>query len=260
MSNDENPYIVGYKMPPKDSRFAPGKSGNPTGRPKGKKHQTHVLLDCDDPFIREGNRLVEVTENGKRALMTVSEINNRALHNAAMKGSVRAQIYVASRRQEWFKNLNVQRLELFEMACEYKKVWKPEFLRCEASGLAPPAILPHPDDVLIDYATGDVRFVGPNNEADRARWERNEEERRFWLDQISEAEQIASRSQRDARTQARRITLLKFSYKLCCAACPDEATRRGPLYDGGEWYFTEMTRREKAMLKEQRCLNRSKRA
>ena len=42
-------YEVGYGKPPKSKRFKPGASGNPKGRPKGKKSRhnsadTHALM------------------------------------------------------------------------------------------------------------------------------------------------------------------------------------------------------------------------
>lgn len=34
MSDDDKPYEVGYRKPPKHGRFQKGQSGNPRGRPK----------------------------------------------------------------------------------------------------------------------------------------------------------------------------------------------------------------------------------
>lgn len=36
-AEDDQPYEVGYGKPPRQSRFQPGKSGNPKGRPKNAK-------------------------------------------------------------------------------------------------------------------------------------------------------------------------------------------------------------------------------
>jgi hypothetical protein len=48
-----------------------------------------------------------------------------------------------------------------ERAYEYKEKHLPLFEKNEREGLEPPEIYPHPDDVLIDKATGEVRIDGP---------------------------------------------------------------------------------------------------
>ncbi len=53
MSDDERPadqtstggYDVGYRKPPKHTRFKPGQSGNPRGRPKGTKNLKTDLIE-----------------------------------------------------------------------------------------------------------------------------------------------------------------------------------------------------------------------
>lgn len=76
-------YEVGYGRPPQHSRFKPGQSGNPRGRPKGRQNLKTVLENILD-------QKVTVTENGrpkvmrKRELMLVSHVNK------AVKGDVRA--------------------------------------------------------------------------------------------------------------------------------------------------------------------------
>src|SRR4051812_22064444 len=55
----DSTYSVGYKMTPHRTRFQPGHSGNPKGRPKGTKNFATVI----DEELRVP---IEVTENGKR--------------------------------------------------------------------------------------------------------------------------------------------------------------------------------------------------
>lgn len=38
-------YEVGYGRPPTHTRFQPGKSGNPNGRPKGSKNTKTILME-----------------------------------------------------------------------------------------------------------------------------------------------------------------------------------------------------------------------
>ena len=64
MDNDESDFPIGYKNPPRETRFKPGQSGNPSGRPK---KNTITLAEA---FSRELNTSVIVTEGGKSKKMT----------------------------------------------------------------------------------------------------------------------------------------------------------------------------------------------
>ena len=49
MSREEDEHeAVGYKKPPKHSRFKKGQSGNPSGRRKGR---SSTVNDNDEPFL-----------------------------------------------------------------------------------------------------------------------------------------------------------------------------------------------------------------
>ena len=43
-ANDNAAYAVGYGKPPTHAKFAKGKSGNPSGRPKGSKNSLPLVL------------------------------------------------------------------------------------------------------------------------------------------------------------------------------------------------------------------------
>lgn len=71
-------YPVGYGRPPRATQFAPGKSGNPRGRPKGSRTVGAILQD----ILRQK---IAVTENGKTRRLAALEVMLRRLVNDAMR-------------------------------------------------------------------------------------------------------------------------------------------------------------------------------
>jgi len=117
---------VGYARPPLHSRFKPGQSGNPKGRPKGRKNMGLILNDIlKEPIsIRKGNTIRKVS---------TAEAMVRGLVVRAMKGDAKA----------WNK--------LLELCAKYGEFDKPtpHFERIER-------IIIRPDDPRHPYAN-----VGP---------------------------------------------------------------------------------------------------
>ena len=74
---------VGYRRPPIGTRFRPGQSGNPRGRPKGARNLSTVIAAA------LGER-VAVTENGRRRRITKLEAAIKQLVNRAASGEARA--------------------------------------------------------------------------------------------------------------------------------------------------------------------------
>jgi hypothetical protein len=68
---------VGYGKPPKHTRFKPGESGNPSGRPKGTKNlKTIARREFEQKIeVREGQRVREITKKEAFVKGTI----NRAL-------------------------------------------------------------------------------------------------------------------------------------------------------------------------------------
>jgi hypothetical protein len=78
-------YMVGYKRPPLRTRFQPGQSGNPSGRPKGAANLRSLFekIMKEEISLREG----EVTKK-----ITKAEAILRGLIVGAMKGDTRSQM------------------------------------------------------------------------------------------------------------------------------------------------------------------------
>lgn len=76
-------YEVGYQKPPKATRFAKGQSGNPSGRPKGKRNWATALHAALE-------QAVIVTENGRQRQVTKLEAATMQLVNKAAAGDANA--------------------------------------------------------------------------------------------------------------------------------------------------------------------------
>jgi hypothetical protein len=61
---DSEDYEVGYGKPPKHTRFQPGRSGNPRGRPKGTKNlKTDLIEELGERIlVREGEQARHVSK------------------------------------------------------------------------------------------------------------------------------------------------------------------------------------------------------
>jgi len=83
-SPDAKPgYSIGYGQPPRHTRFRPGRSGNPNGKPKQRRNVRTVVEDIlgQRITVREGNRTRALTKLEGIILTMV---------NAVLKGDAKA--------------------------------------------------------------------------------------------------------------------------------------------------------------------------
>ena len=74
---------VGYRKPPTESQFKPGRSGNPKGRPKGRRNAALVVAEIL-------NEKVVISENEKKRTVTKLEAILYTWVARALKGDARA--------------------------------------------------------------------------------------------------------------------------------------------------------------------------
>jgi hypothetical protein len=85
-------YAVGYGKPPLHTRFQKGKSGNPKGRPRGKKNMSTLLSTAL-------NASIVVVANGRRKKITKREAIVTQLVNKSAAADLKAtQIVLAMLR------------------------------------------------------------------------------------------------------------------------------------------------------------------
>ena len=88
-------YDVGYRRPPKATRFKKGESGNPKGRPKGARGLEKVVLE-------ELKAKITVNENGRPKKLKKVEAIAKQMVNKALTGDHKAitQVLTVSQRHE----------------------------------------------------------------------------------------------------------------------------------------------------------------
>ncbi len=76
-------FDVGYKKPPRHTRFQKGVSGNPRGRPSDSRNTATIFND-------ESDARITVTENGKALRLSKRELVLKGVVNKAAKGEPKA--------------------------------------------------------------------------------------------------------------------------------------------------------------------------
>jgi len=78
------PYRVGFGRPPQHTQFKKGQSGNPRGRPKGRKNLRSMVVN----FLAEEVTLTNA--NGRKVKVPTLEVMLRAARAKVVKGDTRA--------------------------------------------------------------------------------------------------------------------------------------------------------------------------
>ena len=92
-SDKELDYEVGYGRTPRHTRFEPGRSGNPRGRPNRSKNLATLLSEA----LREP---VIVTENGRRRKVSKRQAVIKQLVNRSARGDLKAMQMLLGTMQE----------------------------------------------------------------------------------------------------------------------------------------------------------------
>jgi hypothetical protein len=101
-------YRVGYGKPPKHTRFKPGQSGNPKGRPKGAQGFTAEL-------DRELKAIITVTENGQVIKLSKQRALVKSLLAKALKGDAKSVALILTHSNDLRGDGALQATELEEI-------------------------------------------------------------------------------------------------------------------------------------------------
>ena len=171
MSDRDDPATRSYRNPPIEHRFRKGVSGNTKGRPRKNRALVSTKVDgrpgmgFEDRIkslaIEEAYRLITIREGDRVERIPVIQAILRKVAVAAANGNTRAQQNYLNLLIGAEADRRVATMEMLKTAVDYKEHWHHVLAERAREGTTGPEPVPHPDDVLIDYETGNIRIDGP---------------------------------------------------------------------------------------------------
>ena len=191
-SSDKKSYTVGYAKPPLHSRFQKGKSGNPRGRKKGSVGKIPKLNEerLKSIILEEAYRDIKVNDGNRQVTISMTKAVVRSIAVQAAKGNVRAQRLFTQMLAETERDRKQLYDSYVEVLIDYKITWENEIDRCRKQGIEPPEPLPHPDDIILDFSTGDIRIKGPMTKEQKIKWDKLRQRKADCLESIQEDEKL----------------------------------------------------------------------
>jgi hypothetical protein len=170
LPNGSASYAIGYGKPPVHSRFRKGQSGNPKGRPKGAKGKSYPghAERLKDIIPEEAYRTIGVRDGLREVKVPMAQAVMRSLAVNAVKGQQRAQRLFAELLATTERDKRREQLELLEGFFDYKRKWELELARRAELGIDAPDPIPHPDQIRIDFRTGELEIRGPLTKEEKA--------------------------------------------------------------------------------------------
>ncbi len=187
-------------------------------------------------MLDEAYRPVTIRENDEAITVPLMQAAMRSLGIAAVKGSARAQSILAALVHEAEAKAVADQMTLFDAMLAYKKK-AAEIIDSHVSvGRAPPELVPHPDDIQLDFKEAKVIFNGPMDEREKAKWDKLIAYRADLVEENKELEVERKRSRGGPREQlASDIAQNNTMIDLVGAFIPSEELRRKPGFDVREW-------------------------
>lgn len=165
---DTATYEVGYRKPPQKSRFKPGQSGNPRGRPKGSKRTPHLNEErMKEIVLEEAYRTISIRDGARAVTLPIIQAVIRSLAVTAARGNQRSQRLFTDLLKCVERDNKALHDEWLQTAMEYKVEWERELERRQRLGIKAPDPIPHPDDIVVNLQAGTVEIRGPATKGEK---------------------------------------------------------------------------------------------
>lgn len=240
--------MTGYKDPPREHQWGPGKSGNPAGR-RGKKGTVEPPAQpsttLSDIVMQEAYRLVEIREGGKVERIPMIQANIRRLGVAGAQGHLPAARTIIGFVQSIEQRRFDEHIAFFESLRAYKKICEDNFASDDRAGRPRRNPVPHPDDLVLDTKSGMILFNGPISQFEKEEWDTAFAQMAGYEAELAACTKEARRRGINADEKAnleRRVAMLKEAINEIAAVYPPEKLRRRRGFDIDVW------RRQQAII------------
>jgi hypothetical protein len=189
--DEKEGYKVGYGKPPKATRFRPGRSGNPKGRPRGSRTKRSGDAGTERlkaMVLEEAYRQIQVRDGDKLVEMSTVQAAVRSLSLSAVKGNQRSQRMLFDSVGAIESEQRQGRLATYEGFVDYQVRARKENAAARARGLPEPHVTPHPDHIVIDPIHGSVKIRGPFTPEEKVDWDKVRELRVYLEKQLADLE------------------------------------------------------------------------
>jgi Family of unknown function (DUF5681) len=156
-----------YRRPPVRYQFKKGQSGNPNGRPKKNRNVSGgpVGGGTKDRLaamaLEEATRPIAVREGDRVTSMPAMQAVIRSMFRLAAQGDAKTQRQLMDLIARVESDRAALAMSYLEAAINYKQDAEEIIRQHKTKGLPPPDFYPHPDDLEIDFHTGEVVIDGP---------------------------------------------------------------------------------------------------
>jgi hypothetical protein len=156
-----------YRKPPVQHQFKKGHSGNLNGRPPKSRDVIEpgagggIFDQVAGMALQEAKRPITVREGDRVEQLPAIQAVIRSMFRSAAQGDSRVQrrLWELVGRAEIDRAVGVRESTTFLLELQAKG---DELIAEHArKGLDPPEIYPHPDDIIFDMETGEVKIDGP---------------------------------------------------------------------------------------------------
>jgi len=160
-----------YRVPPAEFRFKKGTCGNLKGRPPKERALVATKFGGQPGIgfesrikaiaIEEAYRVITVREGDRIEKLPLIQAIVRKMGVNAANGNSRTQKIILNLVLGAEADRSAAAAELLRAAVEGKEYWAGIFAEYDRRGIERPEPIPHPDDVVINYKTGEVQIKGP---------------------------------------------------------------------------------------------------